>query len=366
MPVLLAREISTYVSKYGLLIATNYEKEKLKGASYSMTADPTYKAWRFNENREKVTLEIEKDENDKAYYEVPENSLVYIRLLQKLRLPYYIIGRFNLKVTYTYKGLLLGTGPQVDPGYEQQLNIPLHNFTKEPVKIYLHKSFVSIDFVRTTPLQLDQGVPESRAEFLNDEKWEKFRDKLCPQNFIKLRRNEIEDYVGKDRPTSTLGKLVTDFEKAKKGADQIVKTVDTSQKDTNETLKMIESRRRLDSVAFAIMLATFLIGWFAIYYFAVNLSYKLEERVKSKMEVVHRELKGRSDMEVRLKKLEEDFQGVIDNQTSVKIGDIQAQLKVFHNKTENTMKTLSAFRKRIEELERKDSSHLPKRRDKKN
>ena len=257
-PVLLAEEIKDYITKYGLLVANDFYSDDLKGASYSMRPDPSHKAWQFNENREKMTLEIKKDKNDKKYYEVPANSLVYIRLLQKLRLPYYIIGRFNLKVTYTYKGLLLGTGPQVDPGYACELNIPLHNFTKDPVKIYIHKTFVSIDFVRTTPLRLQQEVPKSRSEFLNDEKYNELRDKLRPQDFEKLDRMEIEDYVGEDRPTSTLGKLVPDFEKAKNDADKVVKKVEKAHGESKEVLKGIESRHKLDTIAFAIMLATFL------------------------------------------------------------------------------------------------------------
>lgn len=221
-PVLLAEEICEYVRKYHLLIADpkDFDEKHLKGASYSMRPDPRGNAWRFNENGDKEYLRKKKGKDDKGndidYYEVPENSLVYIRLLEKLRLPYYLIGRFNLKVTYTYKGLLLGTGPQVDPGYEANLNIPLHNFTKDPVKIVINDSFVSIDFVRTSQPQLPKELPKSRLEFLKDDKFRELRDKLRPQDPDKLKRNEIEDYVGDSRPTSSLAKLVSDLTEDKK------------------------------------------------------------------------------------------------------------------------------------------------------
>ncbi len=227
-PVLVAAEIREYVYRYHLLIAdpSYFDEEHLKGASYSMKPDPEGKAWQFNEYGVRKHLKKKKENakngEDRYYYEVPKNSLVYIRIFEKLRLPYYIIGRFNLKVTYTYKGLLLGTGPQVDPGYEANLNIPLHNLTKDPVKIYINKSFVSIDFVRTSRLELGDNIPVSRAEFLDDKKYERLRKQLRPQDTRKLNRKEIEDYVGESRPTSSLGKLVKDLEKDRKLFDQIL------------------------------------------------------------------------------------------------------------------------------------------------
>lgn len=230
-PVLVAEEIREYVYRYHLLIADPkyFDEEHLKGASYSMKPDPEGKAWQFNEYgvRKNLKKKKEKAENgeDVYYYEVPKNSLVYIRILEKLRLPYYIIGRFNLKVTYAYKGLLLGTGPQVDPGYEANLNIPLHNLTKDPVKIYINDSFVSIDFVRTSRLELEDNIPGSRAEFLDDEKYEGLRQKLCPQDTRKLNRKEIEDYVGESRPTSSLGKLVKELEKDRATFKQFLGTI---------------------------------------------------------------------------------------------------------------------------------------------
>jgi len=291
-PVLLAEEIREYITKYGLLIANDFYSKNLKGASYAMRPAPDYKAWRFRENGEKVTLYKGKDLNHKYYYEVPPNSLVYIRLLQKLRLPYYIIGRFNLKVTYTYKGLLLGTGPQVDPGYEEYLNIPLHNFTESHIKIYLDKSFVSIDFVRTAPLQLGEKIPKSRAEFLDEKnnEWEELRLKLCPQPIKKLRRNEIEDYVEEERPSSFLGGFVPKLEE--------------NEKRINESLKKVDRRNYLN---WGIMVALILALLTAIYMTYSHLDMKVEN---TKL-IIYQEVKERASLSEQLRNLEQrikDFQ----------------------------------------------------------
>jgi hypothetical protein len=127
--VLLAEDIVRYVS-YNLLIDKQDFASgaamgaKLKGASYTMTPDPD-QGWMINEENKLVKLKVEEDPAGR-YFVVPKHSLVFIGLKQRLRVPFYIIGRHNLKITYVYQGLLLGTGPQVDPGYVGKRNLTYH------------------------------------------------------------------------------------------------------------------------------------------------------------------------------------------------------------------------------------------------
>ena len=330
-PVLLAREIDTYARKYGLLIATNYEKGKLKGASYSMTADPTYKAWRFSENSEKVTLEVIKGENGNKYYEVPKNSLVYIRLLQKLKLPYYIIGRFNLKVSYTYKGLLLGTGPQVDPGYEANLNIPLHNFTNDPVKIYLDESFVSIDFVRTAPLELGHKTPKSRDELLDNKESEVFKE-LCPQDSRKLERKEIEDYVKEERPTSFMGGFVPELKE--------------NQKKVNKSLKSVQRSRYWNWGVSAVLFLALFVAMYTAY-------YHLDSKLESKELSIRGDLQRLRAIEARQSDFKQMLQGVAEQLS--RINELKREKDIYTSltKLKNAEYTIKALGKRIEKLEKK-------------
>jgi hypothetical protein len=76
--------------------------------------------------------------------------LIYIRFFEEINLPFYIIARFNLRVKQVYRGLLLGTGPQVDPGFRGHLNCPIHNFTDEPKRIRFREALATIDFEKTT------------------------------------------------------------------------------------------------------------------------------------------------------------------------------------------------------------------------
>lgn len=325
--VLLAEEIRLYAEKFQLLIPYLFDKGKIKGASYSMTPDPN-EAWIFDEKKKKAALT--KDEDEKGFYLlVPKNSLVYIRLQQKLRLPFYIIGRHNLTIKYAYQGLLLGTGPQVDPGYEGNLFIPLHNLTYRDVKIYLDKTFVSIDFVRTATLQLGEESPKSRTEFC-----QKHPEKCCiPQ--AKLNRNQLEDYLKKKRPTSSLGIFVDAFKEAKEKFDSLLNKI------------------RFDVISVA-GLAIAVLAIMTMAYF--HLDGKLEAKVKS----IRSEAQSLSVNSERLTKLEQTMQGVID---------IQQQVRKSHADSDNILTELKMVQgrlrdlgKRIEEMERKANVHQPKAR----
>ena len=310
--VLLAWEIKKYATSYNLLIENCFEEEKLKGASYSMTPDVGNNAWVFNENGEKEPLKKKKDLDPSGklryYYEIPSNSLVYVRLKQKLRLPYYIIGRFNLKVSYTYMGLLLGTGPQVDPGYNNQLNIPLHNFTNNPIKIYIDESFVTIDFVRTSPLPAKYRLLRSRSELFAP-KNKKLYEELHPQDWEKQQRFDIEDYLDNLSPTSSLGKLVEDL----KG----------DRRKFRATLTMI----KFDAIAVAVLV----IGMLAlVYMWHQNLDARVEAKVETTRNIVRS-----SDSE----RLRTELGAIIQNTTQTD-GKLNKLTKEFEKTQEDLDKRL--------------------------
>lgn len=206
--VLRAEEIRQYVDQFNLLIdKAEFDENHLKGASYTMSPHPE-EAWIITEQGEQDALP-RKENSRGRYYVVPRNSLVYIRLKETLRLPFYIIGRHNLKIDYVYQGLLLGTGPQVDPGYIGQIYIPLHNLTNQQVDIYVDESFVSIDFVRTGPLKLENGIPTSYQEFYA--KYKQSKRPIDPEKIEK--KTNLHAYLQGNKPSSSLADLVVRFDK---------------------------------------------------------------------------------------------------------------------------------------------------------
>lgn len=76
------------------------------------------------------------------------NSLCYVTLKPTFRMPSYLAGRFNLLIRDVYRGLLVGTGPLVDPGFVGRLSIPVHNFTSRSYRLRADEGFVYFEFTK--------------------------------------------------------------------------------------------------------------------------------------------------------------------------------------------------------------------------
>ena len=79
------------------------------------------------------------------------NSLVYFETKQEFRLPPYLAIRFNLRITNVHRGLLLGTGPLVDPGFCGKLLIPIHNHTNNTYTFKRGEKFIWVEFTKVSP-----------------------------------------------------------------------------------------------------------------------------------------------------------------------------------------------------------------------
>jgi deoxycytidine triphosphate deaminase len=114
-----------------------FRAEKLKPASYEVAIRGEYLY--YDANGDKITGTMlpsnhpqwNNATNPTTTFQLNGNSIAFVSLEPLFQLPDYIAIRFNLKVRHVYKGLLLGAGPLIDPGYVGKLNIPLHNLTAE-------------------------------------------------------------------------------------------------------------------------------------------------------------------------------------------------------------------------------------------
>lgn len=84
----------------------------------------------------------------RASFELKPNSICYITLRPRFRMPAYLAGRFNLLIRDVYRGLLVGTGPLVDPGFDGVLSIPVHNFTSNKYTLSAGEGFVYFEFTK--------------------------------------------------------------------------------------------------------------------------------------------------------------------------------------------------------------------------
>jgi len=79
------------------------------------------------------------------------NSIVYVTLAPFFRIPDYIATRYNLRIKHIYRGILVGTGPLVDPGFEGRLSVPLHNLTANEYMIKGGEPLVWMEFTKLSP-----------------------------------------------------------------------------------------------------------------------------------------------------------------------------------------------------------------------
>lgn len=135
-----ATDITKYVLTTGML--EPFEPKRLAGATYTCAFSGTYLRWDENGIQEKKILK----EDEELIIE--PNSITFLEISTLFRIPQYLVLRFNLQVRNVYKGLLLGTGPIVDPGFVGKLYIPLHNLTSNKYKIKSGADLISVEFTK--------------------------------------------------------------------------------------------------------------------------------------------------------------------------------------------------------------------------
>lgn len=131
-------------------IIQNCVPANLKKAVYEMRLGSFAFRW---EGDKRQTMCLGNQQNKEKELTLPPNSLTFVTTLEKFNLPDYIIARFNLKVDWVLRGLLLGTGPIVNPGFDKYLLIPIHNFSSRNVQIGYGKKLIAVEF---TKIPLDE------------------------------------------------------------------------------------------------------------------------------------------------------------------------------------------------------------------
>lgn len=86
-------------------------------------------------------------------------QVAVIQTLETLNIPDFLIGRWNIRVSLAYKGLLWVGGAQVDPGFRGRLSCPIYNLSKVPVELACGDKLAMIDFVTTTTFISGESQP---------------------------------------------------------------------------------------------------------------------------------------------------------------------------------------------------------------
>lgn len=143
-PALLnSADIAAYVEKTGLMFP--FHPHKLKSASYEAGILGPY--LQVGPDGEEFTGTIAKGEK----FILKANTITFATVQPYFRLPDYIALRHNLKISHIYKGLLVGTGPLIDPGFVGQIALPIHNLTNNNYTITGGDGIIWIEFTKLSP-----------------------------------------------------------------------------------------------------------------------------------------------------------------------------------------------------------------------
>lgn len=151
--VLLSDEIRYFVDCVHLV--TPFVEGDLRPAAYDLHIGDTYYV-----NDRPVPL------GSREWFKVPANGLVYVKTRESFNIPYYMVARYSLRVTQVYRGLLIDNGLHVNPGYHGPIYVPVHNFSAEERILSEGDAFLSVEFVRTTPLPAQTASIGTEAELV--------------------------------------------------------------------------------------------------------------------------------------------------------------------------------------------------------
>ncbi len=120
-----------------------YSDDDLKAASYQVRMGGEFIRWDGGKKLEQSVAAA-------GSITLPPNSISFVQTEVIFRLPHYVAMRFNLQISHVHRGILLGTGPVVDPGFQGRLLIPLHNLTSAPYTIPAKEPLIWVEFTKTT------------------------------------------------------------------------------------------------------------------------------------------------------------------------------------------------------------------------
>lgn len=194
-PALLnSADIADYVAQTGMIYP--FDPSRLGPASYEMVLGGEYLYW-DEQGKKFSSAEIKVGEK----LILRENSITYVSVRQIFRIPDYIALRFNLRVKHVHRGLLLGTGPLIDPGFHGKLMIPIHNLTSNEYTIQYGEDLISVEFTKISPniaWENDPGKEISEEEVIGRTgEYVQNSGKNSKKTFEQLLKNILPIGVGK-------------------------------------------------------------------------------------------------------------------------------------------------------------------------
>jgi deoxycytidine triphosphate deaminase len=281
-------DLLKYIARTGMIYPFYADPKNphaaLKPASYAITVGGPYLYWR-EPDPETDGVEAELVQGvlrDGEQLTLTKNSIVYVTLSPKFRVPDYLAARFNLKIQHIYRGLLVGTGPLVDPGFEGYLSIPLHNLTANDYVITGGERLVWMEFTKLSANSewCEAPVYEPHTAYVE----------FDPE---KHQRQTILDYV---RYAHT-GPIQSSIPKALGSAERSALRAAADARDARSEAEAIQKRSRtyslLGVLTVAVAIAALIYGGYTVVQGAQN----TDDSVRSSFhELEHQVIEQRSEL----------------------------------------------------------------------
>lgn len=333
-PALLnSADIKAYVKKTGMLYP--FYEEDLQSASYKVKIAGKILYWQYDDKSlhkeppKKIVTELNCGTDS---FELGPNSIAFVALEPCFRIPEYLALRFNLKIQHIYKGLLLGTGPLVDPGFNGKLFIPLHNLTSNTYRFKYGDTLITMEFTKLSGNALwdnlenaaghleiykREDIPESRdvEEYIVKALANDRLDSVVSSIPNALYNSKIQVEEAKEQVQDSAGKVAQAQKEAEQIRDQARVEIEKVREKTQEDTENIRKWTAITSIASIVSIATLIISSIG---FAFNSYNKVNERYdEMKQQYIDMQESYKSNIDDLNKKIEElqaELSGLIDDE----------------------------------------------------
>lgn len=252
-------------------IIDHFDEKKLKGVTYQCAFSG--EAHRFDPEAGGMK-EIHLNDNEELV--LGKNSITYLKIEEKIHVPEYMVLRFNLSVSNAYKGLLLGTGPIIDPGFDGNLFIPLHNLTANEYVIKKGAPLIRVEFTKLSrhsiwrekragalpniePITKETPPYTSFSKSIEDALLDSDKKKFYTRGGVISVRSSIPDAIA---DSATKAKEAQ--KSANTAADEAKKSADAITKISAEVEGKVRNWSVIGLIGVAVALATILITSFSL------------------------------------------------------------------------------------------------------
>jgi len=295
-PALLnSADIYDYVRVTGI-ISPFHQEDLIKPACYQVRL---LGQWiEYDESKEDMSVQV-LNEGDRVL--LKPNGIAFATLEPMFRVPEYLALRFNLTIVHAHRGLLVGTGPLVDPGFEGRLLLPLHNLTANAYSFLGGEGVVWFEFTKLSPNPRWQEGANHANEGGKEVRIGQYKpfpeDKKITDPLKYLQRALASGVVKSSIPAAT--------ERAQRSAEQAQMTAKEAADDATKAAESAEAAR--DTVTrYAVRFGVGAI--IAIVLAALALAYTFYALVQNDRALVHDSRVDRQSLTVQVIELQQRVQ----------------------------------------------------------